>query len=75
MKRCLGFIEIHKIIYVHVTLKRNCLEEQSALVALKFKENLTSFLHVNLWALKTFFFKSYLCKYVVYVCACVCVHM
>ena len=27
-KRCLGFIEIHKIVYVCVTLKRNPLEDK-----------------------------------------------
>jgi hypothetical protein len=76
MKRCLDFIQIHKIIYVHVTLKRNCLGEQSGLVGLKFKEDLTSFFHVNLWFLKTFSLSFFiLFVHVCVLCMCLYVHM
>lgn len=43
MKRCLGFIEIHKIMYVHVTLKRNHLGERSGLVGQKRKRSVERF--------------------------------
>jgi hypothetical protein len=46
MKRCLGLIDIHKIMdvmYVHVTLKRKHLGEQSGLVGQKRKGSLERF--------------------------------
>lgn len=67
---------MHKIMSVLVTLKRNLLIEQSGLVGFKFKEDLPSSFHGNLWALKTFFFILFCaCMWFMHVHMYVCVHV